>query len=151
MWHRDRGGATMRSMRLWSTSRRAGQGERSSRRDSRGRSTRWAAAFGLLVSLLGLVLGAAATFVDKQASPWWLWVTLFVAGTLVGAAAKLLDSQWWRDRQAPRVAERERVARLAQAEKQDRRGHFEPRGRGVLPFRGRRGWYFTAVRKRCGS
>jgi WD40 repeat protein len=95
----------------------------------------WAAALGVLA----LVVGAAATIVDKDESLRWLWRWLIVVGALVGAAAVVHGSPWWQHRQA---AKRERSEQAA-LQGRDQRDHFGPRGRGVLPFGRRQGWYFT--------
>ena len=118
-----------------------GQANQSLDPDRPGRSGRgprgagWAAALGMLA----LAVGAAATVVAPDESLQWLWRWLIVAGTLIGAPTLVLDSSWWQRRQATR----ERLAEVAARPAHDQRNHFAPRGRGVLPFGGRQGWYFT--------
>ena len=129
----------MRSMRPRAGPRRAGQGEQSRQPNSPGRGTGWAALLGALV----VVLGAAASIIDKHESLRRVWVLLIVAGAVVGLPATLLASPWWQHRQATRHAQEELVAARARKQARDQRDHFDPRGRGVLPFAGRRGWYFT--------
>jgi WD domain, G-beta repeat len=96
-----------------------------------------------LLGVLAVVLGAATSIVDKQESLRWLSVPLIVAGALVSVPAALLASPWWHQRQEARHRHAEVAAERARQRIRDRRDHFEPRGRGVLPFAGRRGWYFT--------
>ena len=96
-----------------------------------------------MLGVLVVILAATATVVDKWASLRWLWLALIVAGMLVGAPAALLASPWWQDRQATRRAQEAEAAARARQRARDRRDHFDPRGRGVLPFGGRQGWYFT--------
>jgi WD40 repeat protein len=93
--------------------------------------------------VLVVVLAATATIVDKRESLRWLWVALIVAGVLVGAPAAFLASPWWQQRQADSRAKAEAAIGRARERTRDLRDHFDPRGRGVLPFAGRRGWYFT--------
>jgi hypothetical protein len=108
-----------------------------------GHGAGWAAALSGLV----VVLAAAATLVDKRESLRWLWTLLIVAGALVGAPAAILASPWWQHRQDAKRKRAEGAARRARRRADDQRDHFDPRGRGVLPFGGRQGWYFTG-RKR---
>jgi hypothetical protein len=131
--------ATMCSMRRRTARRGAGQEERPDQPVLPRPSTGWAALLGVLV----VVLGAAAAIVDKQASLRWLWSALLLAGAVVGASATLLSSAWWQNRQAARRAEDEVAAVRARERARDQRDYFGPRGPGVLPFGGRRGWYFT--------
>jgi hypothetical protein len=118
---------------------RSGQRKSSSRPAKPVRWTWWAAALAVLV----VVLGAAASIVDIWESPTWLKVALTVLGAAVAVIGVVLNSQWWRERQEAQAAEHAGVAQRARVQEQDWGGHFDPRGRGVLPFRGRRGWYFT--------
>jgi hypothetical protein len=85
------------------------------------------------------VLAAAATIVDKDESLRWLWVALIVAGAVGSVPLAILSSPWWQQRQ---TANRER-AEVAARRARDQRYHFDPRGRGVLPFGERQGFYFT--------
>jgi WD40 repeat protein len=129
----------MGSMRWRSASREAGRERHPGQRVSSGRGTGWAA----LLGVLAVVLAAAATIAGSWASLRWLWVVLIAVGAVVGAPAALLASPWWQHRQTTRRAREELAAARARERACDQRDHFDPRGRGVLPFAGRRGWYFT--------
>jgi WD40 repeat protein len=126
-------------MRRRSASAQPGKVERPDQLATPGHGAGWAA----VLSVLVVVLAAAATIVDKRESLRWLWVALIVAGALVGGPAAVLASPWWQHRHEVRRRQAEVTARRAQQRAHDQRDHFEPRGRGVLPFGGREGWYFT--------
>jgi WD40 repeat protein len=89
------------------------------------------------------MLAAAATIVDKRESLRWLWALLVLIGALAGAVGAVLASTWWQTRQEMKQRHAEIAAERLRQRVRDVRDHFEPRGRGVLPFAGRRGWYFT--------
>jgi hypothetical protein len=126
-------------MRRRSSPAQSGKVERPGEVSTPGHGAGWAAALSVVV----LVLAAAATIVDKRESLRWLWVVLIVAGALVGVPATVLASPWWQNRQETRRSHAELTARRVQQRTHDQRDHFEPRGRGVLPFGRRQGWYFT--------
>jgi hypothetical protein len=99
------------------------------------------------VALLGIaVVGvtAATSILEIWESPTWPKVVLIVAGALAAAVGIVLE---WQDRRAAQdakqAAEQERLARRLRAEEAAKWGHWDPRGRGVVPYIGRRGWYFT--------
>src|SRR5262245_38238939 len=108
------------------------RGGRSGRRSVSGRGAFWIA----VLAGLGTALTVAATIVDKWPSLRGLWVALTVIGALVAMPAVMLTTPWGQHRQEAKAAERAAAAERARAQQQAERGHFTPRGRGVLPFSG---------------
>jgi WD40 repeat protein len=99
----------------------------------------------LLAAVLGVVtiaLAAAVQLLDKWESLRWLWATLIVVGVVVAGVAAVLASPWWQHRQAAEAAA-ERARRSREQDRDRALSELEPRARGVLPFSGRQGSYFT--------